>query len=71
MPFLPTSYLPPPPLVYIAVLCSLLQGIAMRGAKMLVSLSALSIGASQLEVGILAALFAAFPLILAVYAGKI
>jgi MFS family permease len=58
-------------IVYLAVFCSLLQGIAMRGSKMLVSLSALAIGASQFEVGILAALFAAFPLILAVYAGKI
>jgi MFS family permease len=58
-------------IVYIAVLCSLLQGIAMRGAKMLVSLAALAIGASPFEVGILAALFAAFPLILAVYAGKV
>jgi MFS family permease len=36
-----------------------------------VSLSALAIGASPLQVGVLAALFAAFPLILAVYAGKI
>ena len=43
----------------------------MRGAKMLVSLSALAIGASPFQVGILAALFAAFPLILAVYAGKV
>jgi MFS family permease len=58
-------------LVYIAVLCSLLQGIAMRGAKMMVSLSALAIDASQFQVGVLAALFAAFPLILAVYAGKV
>jgi MFS family permease len=58
-------------IVYIAVLCSLLQGISMRGSKMLVSLSALAIGASPFEVGVLAALFAAFPLILAVYAGKI
>ncbi len=38
---------------------------------MLVSLSALSIGATPFQVGILAALFAAFPLVLAVYAGKI
>ena len=38
---------------------------------MLVSLSALSIGATSFQVGILAALFAAFPLILAVYAGKV
>jgi MFS family permease len=58
-------------IVYVAVLCALLQGVAMRGAKMLVSLSALAIGATPFQVGILAALFAAFPLLLAVYAGKI
>jgi MFS family permease len=57
--------------VYLAVLCSLLQGISMRGAKMLVSLSALGIGATPFQVGVLAALFAAFPLVLAVYAGKV
>lgn len=56
--------------VYLAVLLSLLQGVSMRGAKMLVSLSALDIGATPLQVGVLAALFAAFPLLLAVYAGK-
>ena len=38
---------------------------------MLVSLSALAIGASPFQVGVLAALFAAFPLLLAVYAGKV
>ena len=43
----------------------------MRGAKMLVSLSALEIGATPFQVGLLAALFAAFPLVLAVYAGKV
>jgi MFS family permease len=58
-------------LVYIAVSLSLLQGVSMRGAKMLVSLSALDIGATPFQVGVLAALFAAFPLVLAVYAGKI
>ena len=42
----------------------------MRGAKMLVSLSALGLGATAFQVGMLAALFAAFPLLLAVYAGK-
>ena len=57
-------------LVYLAVLLSLLQGVSMRGAKMLVSLSALAIGATPFQVGVLAALFAAFPLLLAVYAGK-
>ncbi|MEO5677913.1 MAG: MFS transporter [Usitatibacter sp.] len=57
--------------VYLAVLLSLLQGISMRGAKILVSLSALSQGATPFQVGVLAAMFAAFPLLLAVYAGKI
>ena len=57
-------------LVYLAVLLALLQGVSMRGAKMLVSLSALAIGATPFQVGLLAALFAAFPLVLAVYAGK-
>jgi MFS family permease len=58
-------------LVYLAVLLSLLQGISLRGAKMVVSLSALAQGATPLQIGIIAALFAAFPLLLAVYAGKI
>ena len=57
--------------VYLAVLLSVLQGISMRGAKILVSLSALAAGASPFEVGVLAAMFAAFPLLLAVYAGKV
>ena len=56
--------------VYLAVLLSLLQGVSMRGAKMVVSLSALGSGATPFQVGLLAALFAAFPLLLAVYAGK-
>jgi MFS family permease len=58
-------------IVYLAVLMSLLQGIGMRGAKIVVSLSALAQGATPFQVGVLAALFAAFPLLLAVYAGKI
>ncbi len=58
-------------IVYCAVLMALLQGISMRGAKILISLSALAQGATPFEVGVLAAMFAAFPLLLAVYAGKI
>ena len=57
--------------VYLAVLLSVLQGISMRGSKVLVSLGALANGASTFQVGMLAALFALFPLLLAVYAGKI
>jgi MFS family permease len=58
-------------IVYLAVLCTLFQGMAQRGAKMLASLAALSLGASPFEVGLLAALFPVFPLLLAVYAGRI
>ena len=58
-------------LIYLAVLLSLLQGISQRGAKMVVSLSALSMGATPFQVGILHGLFALFPLVLAVYAGKV
>jgi MFS family permease len=58
-------------MVYLAVLLSVLQGISMRGAKMVVSLSALAVGATPFEVGLLAATFALFPLLLAVYAGKV
>lgn len=58
-------------IVYLAVLCTLLQGVAQRGAKMLVSLDALGLGASPFQVGLLAALFPVFPLVLAVYAGKV
>ena len=57
--------------VYLAVLLSVLQGISMRGAKILVSLSALAANATPFEVGVLAATFAVFPLLLAVYAGKV
>jgi MFS family permease len=58
-------------MVYLAVLLSVLQGIAMRGSKMVVSLSALGLGATPFQVGLIAAVFAVFPLLLAVYAGKV
>ncbi|MGZ5036935.1 MAG: MFS transporter [Usitatibacter sp.] len=58
-------------LVYLAVSLSLLQGISQRGIKMVVSLSALSMGATSFQVGIIGALFALFPLFLAVTAGRL
>jgi len=58
-------------IVYLAVFCTLMQGVAQRGAKMLVSLDALGLGASPFQVGLLAALFPVFPLLLAVYAGRV
>src|SRR5262245_28963866 len=57
--------------VYLVVLLSLLNSISQRGSKVAVSLYALELGAGSLAVGILAALFAAFPLLLAVHAGRV
>jgi MFS family permease len=57
--------------VYLVVLLSMLNSIGQRGAKVAVSLYALELGAGSLAVGALAALFAVFPLLLAVHAGRI
>jgi MFS family permease len=57
--------------VYLVVLLSLLNSISQRGSKVAVSLYALELGAGSLTVGVLAALFAAFPLLLAVHAGRV
>jgi predicted MFS family arabinose efflux permease len=57
--------------VYLVVLASLLSSIAQRGSKVTVALYALELGAGAAAVGVLAALFAVFPLLLAVQAGRI
>ena len=57
--------------VYLVVLLAILSSIGQRGGKVLTSLSALEIGASAFTVGVLAATYAVFPLLLAVVAGRI
>lgn len=57
--------------VYLVVLLSVLNSIGQRGAKVAIALYALELGAGAAAVGVLAALFAAFPLLLAVQAGRI
>jgi MFS family permease len=57
--------------VYAVVLLAVLNSIAQRGSKVAVSLYSLELGASAAAVGVLAALFAVFPLLLAVHAGRI
>src|SRR5215471_3556394 len=59
------------PSVYFVVLLSVLTNIALRGSRVLVSLSALHLGANSFTVGVLAALFSVFPLVLAVHAGRV
>ena len=57
--------------VYLVVLLSVLNSIGQRGSKVAISLYALELGAGAAAVGVLAALFASFPLLLAVRAGRI
>ena len=57
--------------VYLVVLLSALTSVSLRGSKVAVSLYALELGADAATVGLLAALFAAFPLLLAVPAGRL
>src|SRR4051812_2193250 len=57
--------------VHLVVLLSVLQNISLRGSRMLVSLAALALGATPFQVGVLAAMFAVLPLLLAVYAGRV
>src|SRR4051812_42173521 len=57
--------------IYLIVALVILNSIAQRGSKVAVSLYALDLGAGAAEVGILAALFALFPLLLAVQVGRI
>src|SRR5256886_1102131 len=57
--------------VYFVILLSVLSSIAHRGSKVLVSLDALQLGANSFTVGVLAALYSVFPLLLAVYAGRV
>ena len=57
--------------VYLVVLLSALTSVSLRGSKVAVSLYALELGADAATVGVLAALFAAFPLLLAVPAGRL
>jgi MFS family permease len=56
--------------VYLVVALAALTSISLRGSKVAISLYALELGASAAMVGVLAALFAAFPLLLAVPAGR-
>jgi predicted MFS family arabinose efflux permease len=57
--------------VYLVVALAALTSVSLRGSKVAISLYALELGASAATVGVLAALFAAFPLLLAVQAGRL
>lgn len=57
--------------IFRIVLLSVLTHTAYKGSKVLMSLSALELGANEFFVGVLFSTYALFPLLLSVYAGKI
>jgi MFS family permease len=69
-PAVPPVYFSPMSIyvVFLIVLCNM---TVFRGSKVLVSLFALELGAPQFYIGVLVALYSLFPMLLALYAGKL
>ncbi len=59
------------PAIFRIVLLSILTHTAYKGSKVLMSLSALELGANEFVVGLIFSTYALFPLLLSVYAGKV
>ncbi len=57
--------------IYLTALLAILNQIGLKGSKMLVALYAIELGASPLAIGALVSTYAVFPLLLAVYAGRV
>lgn len=55
-------------LVMFMVVCNML---AMKGSKILITLFSIELGAPQVVIGVLVGLYSLFPMILAIYAGKL
>ena len=56
---------------YAIVLMTVLTQISYKGSKVLISLYAIELGANPFTIGLLFAMYAVFPALLAVYAGKV
>ena len=54
--------------VLLMVVCNML---AMKGSKIIITLFSIELGAPQIVIGVLVALYSLFPMILAIYAGKL
>jgi len=57
--------------LYLTVLLAILNNIGLKGSKMLVALYAIDLGASPFAIGALVSMYAVFPLVLAVHAGRV
>ena len=56
--------------IYLIILTGMLGQVGYNGSRIAVSLYALELGASQFTIGVLVALYAVFPMLLAVFIGK-
>ncbi|MBA4422496.1 MAG: MFS transporter [Syntrophus sp. (in: bacteria)] len=56
---------------YLVIIATLINQIAFKGSKVLMSLYAMNLGADPFIVGVLISLYSLFPLFLAVYAGRL
>lgn len=56
---------------YLVIVATLINQIAFKGSKVLMSLYAMNLGADPFIVGVLISLYSLFPLFLAVYAGRL
>ncbi len=56
---------------YFVILVTVLNHVAFRGSKVLISLYAIELGANPLMIGVLFAMYSVFPVFLSVYAGKV
>jgi len=57
--------------LYLTVVLAVLNQIGMKGSKMLLALYAIHLGASPLTIGMLVAMYSFFPIMVAVYAGRV
>ena len=57
--------------IYLVVALALLNHTSFKGSKVLLSLFALDLGASQFLIGLAYGMYSVFPIVLAVYAGKL
>lgn len=57
--------------IYLIVCLAVLNAVALKASKVLVALYAIELGANPLAIGVLISTYAVFPLLLAVYAGKV
>jgi len=58
-------------ILYLVIIATLINQMAFKGSKVLMSLFAMNLGADPFIVGVLISLYSLFPLFLAVYAGRL